>query len=144
MDNAMFATNYFTIFPGVGFAYVAHGLTLQVEATLLQLFRVRGKAYEPDESRTNLTMGMHVGYFFLPVLSLGAELRHQRWLSSPAAIAGKPELRDTTTVAIGPRVHFKLGENVWFRPGIVYARGLDKPLTASDYNIVQLDLPFIF
>jgi hypothetical protein len=151
MDNAMFASNYFTIFPGVGFAYVAKGLTLQVEATLLQLIHVKGKALEDlatpakeEASRTNLTMGLHVGYFFIPQFSLGAELRHQRWLSTPAFVEADSSRRDTTTVAIGPRVHFKLGENVWFRPGIVYARGLDKPLTASDYNIVQLDLPFIF
>jgi hypothetical protein len=41
MDNAMFAVNYFTVFPGVGLAYVNHGFTVQVEATLLQLLRVR-------------------------------------------------------------------------------------------------------
>src|SRR5690606_17746155 len=41
MDNAMFAVNDFTVFPGVGLAYVAHGLTVQVEATVLQLTRVR-------------------------------------------------------------------------------------------------------
>jgi hypothetical protein len=43
MDNAMFAVNYFTVFPGVGLAYVNHGVTVQIEATLLQLFRVRGE-----------------------------------------------------------------------------------------------------
>lgn len=144
MDNAMFATNYFTVFPGVGFAYVAHGLTVQAEATLLQLIRVRGKDVDTDSSRTNLTMGLHVGYFFIPQLSLGAELRHQRWLSTPAPVEANPAARDTTTVAIGPRVHFKLGETIWFRPGIVYARGIDKPLTDAKFNIVQLDLPFIF
>jgi len=151
MDNAMFATNYLTFFPGVGFAYVAKGLTVQVEATLLQLIHVKGKALEDvplpgkeEASRTNLTMGLHVGYFFIPQLSLGAELRHQRWLSTPAFVEADSSRRDTTTVAIGPRVHFKLGENIWFRPGIVYARGLDKPMTTADYNIVQLDLPFIF
>ena len=144
MDNAMFATNYFTVFPGVSFAYVDKGFTVQAEVTLLQLMRVRGKAYETDESRTNLTMGLHVGYFFIPQLSLGAELRHQRWLSTPASVDNDPASRDTTTVAIGPRVHFKLGEKVAFRPGIIYSRGLDKPLTNSDFNIVQLDLPFIF
>ena len=42
MDNAMFAVNYFTAIAGGGVAYVDHKLTVQLEATLLQLFRVRG------------------------------------------------------------------------------------------------------
>jgi hypothetical protein len=144
MDNAMFAANYFTIFPGVGFAYVAHGLTVQVEATLLELIRTRGDNVDKESTRTNLTMGAHVGYFILPELSLGVELRHQRWLSTPAAVEANPAARDTTTFAVGPRLHFKLSDTAWFRPGIVYARALDKPLSTNDYNIVQLDLPFSF
>ncbi len=46
-------------------------------------------------------------------------------------------------MAIGPRAHFKLGKT-WFRPGISYSRGLDKPLTTASYNMVQVDLPFAF
>jgi hypothetical protein len=33
---------------------------------------------------------------------------------------------------------------MFFRPGLAYARGLDKPLSASSYNMVQVDLPFVF
>src|SRR5688500_2495825 len=69
MDNAMFAVNDFTVFPGVGLAYVAHGLTAQVEATVLQLTRVKGDDVQPDSSRTNFTTGFHLGYFFIPQLS---------------------------------------------------------------------------
>ena len=86
----MFAADYFTVFPGVDLAYVNHGFTVQVEATLLQLFRVRGDD-DPGRTttrRTNLTAGLHVGYFFIPQLSAGAELRHQRWLSTPDIKAG--------------------------------------------------------
>jgi hypothetical protein len=144
MDNAMFAMNYFTIFPGVGFAYVAHGLTVQVEATLLELIRTRGDNLDKESTRTNFTMGVHAGYFIIPQLSIGAELRHQRWLSTPAPVEANPATRDTTTFAVGPRVHIQLSDTVWFRPGIAYARGIDKPMTTSDYNIVQLDLPFSF
>jgi len=145
MDNALFATNYFTVFPGVGFAYVAGGLTAQVEATLLQLTRVRGEEADIDSSRTNFTTGVHVGYFVIPQLSLAAELRHQRWLSTPKPLVeANEELRDTTTVAVGPRVHIQLGETTWFRPALVYATGIDKPLTDAKMNIVQLDLPFAF
>jgi hypothetical protein len=152
MDNALFATNYFTVFPGVGFAYVAGGFTAQVEATIFQLTRVKGDQVKNpagvtlnDSSRTNFTTGVHVGYFFIPQLSLGAELRHQRWLSTPTPVKANPDARDTTTVAVGPRVHIKLSDTAWFRPALVYARPLDKPLTdKQDVNIVQLDLPFVF
>lgn len=144
MDNAMFAMNYLTVFPGVGFAYVAHGLTVQVEATLLQLTRVKGDQVDKESSKTNFTTGLHVGYFFIPQLSVGAELRHQRWLSTPNAVKASAAARDTTTFAVGPRFHFKLSDTAWFRPGIAYSRGVDEPLTKAKYNIVQLDLPFSF
>jgi hypothetical protein len=90
-------------------------------------------------------MGLHVGYFFIPEFSLGAELRHQRWISTPTpTVSNNENLRDTSTFAVGPRLHFKLSETAWFRPAIVYARGIDKPMTDGNYNIVQLDLPFSF
>lgn len=154
MDNAMFSTNDLTIIPGVGFAYVANGLTVQVEATLLQLMRVKGDGgatpKNPDSSKTNLTMGLHVGYFFIPQLSLGAEIRHQRFVSTPTAVE-KDEaspaplgLRDQTTWAIGPRAHFKLGESIWFRPGIAFSMPIDDPMSKFEYKVVQLDLPVAF
>jgi hypothetical protein len=143
MDNAMFAVNYFTVFPGVGFAFVHGGLTAQVEATILQLTKTRGPD-SLDDSNTNFTTGLHVGYFVLPMLSLGAEIRHQRWLSTPTAVKTNSALRDTTTVAVGPRFHFKLSEKVWFRPGVALALPLDEPMTTSDFKIAQLDLPLSF
>jgi hypothetical protein len=163
MDNAMFAVNDFTVFPGVDFAYVSGGFTAQVEATLLQLTRVKGDkatpasgttpaipAKNPDKSKTNFTMGLHVGYFIVPMLSLGAEIRHQRWLSTPKAVeldeaSATPQgSRDTTTWAVGPRGHFKLSDSVWFRPGVAFAMPLDNPMKKASYKIVQLDLPIAF
>lgn len=154
MDNAMFSPNDFTVLPGVDFAYVSDGFTVQVEATLLQLMRVKGDGgaapKNPDSSKTNLTMGLHVGYFFIPELSLGAELRHQRFLSTPLAVerdeasAAPLGLRDQTTWAIGPRAHFKLGESVWFRPGIAFSMPIDDPMSKFEYKVVQLDLPVAF
>lgn len=144
MDNAMFAVNYLTVFPGVDIAWVSHGFTLQGEATLLELGRVRGAAKDADSSRTNLTLGVHAGYFIVPELSLGIELRHQRWLSTPAMVTAVPAARDNTTVAAGVRLHFQLSDTVWFRPALAYARALDEPMTDANYNIVQLDLPFSF
>jgi hypothetical protein len=146
MDNAMFAVNDFTVFPGVGLAYVAHGFTAQIEATVLQLTRVRGDdAVQPDSSRTNFTTGLHLGYFFVPELSAAVELRHQRWLSTPErpAVEANPELRDTSTIAVGPRLHFKLGKKSWIRPAVVFAMPLDNPLKDSAHKIVQLDVPIV-
>jgi hypothetical protein len=146
MDNAMFAVNDFTVIPGVAFAYVAHGFTAQLEATLLQLTRARGETKQTDASRTNFTTGVHLGYFFIPQLSLGAELRYQRWLSTPATVKMDPTraARDTLSMAVGLRVHIKLSNSVWLRPGLAYARGLDEPMTKSSYNILQLDVPVQF
>lgn len=146
MDNAMFAVNDFTVFPGVGLAYVAHGLTVQAEVTVLQLTRVRGDEAQPDKSKTNFTTGLHAGYFFAPWVSAAVELRHQRWLSTPKFVENDATdtLRDTTTVAFGPRFHAKLGETLWMRPGISLTLPIDDPMQDSKYKIVQLDFPFPF
>jgi len=153
MDNAMFAVNYFTAIAGGGVAYVDHKLTVQAEATLLQLFRVRGDtaASATDSARTNSTAGIHAGYFIIPMLSVGGEFRYQRWLTTPTQLntmGAKVDIpgvaKDTMTVAIGPRLHFQVSKGLFLRPGIAYARGLDKPLTDASYNMVQVDVPFYF
>ena len=145
MDNAMFAVNYFTVFPGVDLAFVRGGLTVQVEATIFKLTKARGPD-SIDKTNTNFTTGLHVGYFVLPMLSLGAEIRHQRWLSTPNSVKADAThaSRDTTTVAFGPRFHFKLSDSVWFRPGLALALPIDDPLKKNDFKIVQLDLPLSF
>lgn len=146
MDNAMFAVNDVVLFPGVGLSYAANGLTLQVEATVLELLRARGSEAQADSARTNLTAGLHAGYFVLPELSLAAELRHQRWLSTPRAVENDPTdtLRDTTTVAAGPRLHFKVGDTSWVRPALAFALAVDDPLKRWASKSVQLDIPIIF
>lgn len=153
MDNAMFAVNYLTAIGGVGFAYIDHKFTAQVEATVLQLFRVRGDnaASATDSTRTNATAGLHLGYFIIPQLSVGGDLRYQRWLTHPTsrnAMAMSVPIpganMDTVTFAVGPRAHFKLGKTSWIRPGISYARGLDAPLTTTSFNVVQVDVPVVF
>lgn len=144
MDNAMFAVNDFTVFPGIGFAYISGGFTAQIEATVLQLTRVRGEKAQPDSSRTNFTSGLHLGYFLIPELSIGAELRHQRWLSTPKAVEQNAAARDTTTFAVGPRLHLKTGEKTWIRPGVSFSMPFDKPNSDSKYKNIQLDIPFVF
>jgi len=152
MDNAMFAVNYMTAILGAGFAYIDHKLTVQAEATVLELIRVRGNdmtGISPDATRTNSTMGLHAGYFVLPVLSLGGEIRYQRWLSTPSRIVmgAKSDIpspnMDAVTFAVGPRFHFKLG-STWLRPGISYAQALDSPNSDAHYKVVQVDVPFVF
>jgi hypothetical protein len=143
MDNALFAVNFLTVLPGVGLAYSKAGFTGQLEATVLQLTRVRNKDIDTDSKRTNFTAGLHLGYFVIPMLSFGGELRYQRWLSDPGFLAMFPERRETATFAFGPRAHFKIGSR-WFRPGLAYAQGIDDPMKARKDRIVQIDLPFVF
>jgi hypothetical protein len=154
MDNAMFAVNYFTAIVGGDLAYVDHKVTLQAEATLFQLLRVHGDdagSASTDSARANSTFGIHAGYFLLPYLSLGAELRYQRWLSrvtqlnTMGARVDIPDAnKDTTTVAIGPRAHFSIGRGIFLRPGLSYARALDQPLSGQSYDTLQVDVPVVF
>jgi hypothetical protein len=146
MDNALFAVNDFTVIPGIDIAYVAHGFTAQIEATLFQLERVRGATVQHEASKTNFTSGLHVGYFLVDALSLGAELHYQRWIDAPFGVElGKPGTSwDLVSLTVGPRMHFQTG-GVWIRPGIAYTRGFDAPMSSpANDNIVQLDVPVIF
>lgn len=152
MDNAIFSPNYFVIVPGIDVAWIRGGFTVQAEATVLQLVRVKGASASPDGAITNFTMGVHAGYFFAPPISIGAELRHQRVLSTPKAVAAdealaasaQAGLRDTTTFAVGPRLHLRIGERAWIRPGASYARALDNPMSKARYSIFQIDVPVAF
>ena len=51
-----------------------------------QLERVRGASVQHEASKTNLTSGLHVGYFLVDALSLGAELHYQRWIDAPFGV----------------------------------------------------------
>jgi hypothetical protein len=143
MDNSFFAVNDFSVVPGVDFAYVAGGLTVQVEATLFQLERVRGSQKQLEASKTNFTTGLHVGYFLAPVISLGGDLRYQRWLNGPFSADINPVTQENLNFGVGPRLHFKLGGDVSIHPGIAYTRGISKEMAAAtpNYHIVQLDIP---
>ena len=144
MDNSMFAVNNLTPTLGLDVAYIDHGVTLQAEATVFELVRVRGEAVQPDAYKTNFTTGVHAGYFVLPWLCASAELRYQRYLTTPAAVAMNPAARDTLTVAAGIRFLWKLAGGSALRPGVSVAHGLDEPMASRRYNIVQVDLPFSF
>jgi hypothetical protein len=142
MDNALFAVNYWTLIGGLGVARITRGATLQAEATVLQLDRVRGPASQ-DAHRTNFTAGLHAGRFVSRRLSVGAELRMQRWMTDAAPVRGDARAREQVTFGIGPRLHLNLGRH-WLRPGLAYSRALDAPMKARGYDILQLDVPFAF
>jgi hypothetical protein len=142
MDNALFAVNYTSAIGGVSVARVRSRATLQAEATVLQLFRARG-ASSQDERRTNFTAGAHAGLVIGSRLSLGAEVRYQRWLTDAAPVRANAKARETMTIAFGPRLHLKLGKRA-FRPGVSFTAPLDEPLSGQKYRIWQLDLPVSF
>jgi hypothetical protein len=149
MDNALFQINYMTPIVGADIAYVNSGFTVQAEVTLLELIRVRGEKQDKDATRTNLTAGAHFGYFPIPQLSFGVELRYQYWIKNDTIWNGKdPTATDNWTLGFGPRAHFKIGEKMWFRPGVSLTMSLDRPTgfsgTGSEYKLVQVDLPFAF
>jgi hypothetical protein len=156
-DDAMFAVNYMAALAGAGFAYVDHGLTAQAEATMLQFVRVRGDGGigATDVFRTEAVVGLHIGYFIGSHFSLSGDLHHRRWLSHPttlsAATGARVALSDadmaSTTVAVGPRFHFRVGKQGWIRPGISFVRGLDArgfDLLTAQATGVQVDVPVMF
>ncbi len=148
MDNAMFAANYFTVMGGAGLMWMGHGLTAQAEFTVLQLTRVWGESVDKDESRTNLTVGLHVGYQVVPWLTVSAEMHYQRWLSDPAAVvgaapAGNALRRDQLTVGGGVRGNFPVGRFL-LRPGVAFFIPTNGFMDSKDYRILQFDLAVPF
>jgi hypothetical protein len=153
MDDPLFMPDYLTAWPGLDVAYVTKGFTIQGEVSIAFMTKVRGPETEKS-TNVDLTMGVHAGYFLFPFLSVGMDLRHQRWLSTPAFVLryhrpdgtedASREIRDITTLGLGPRAHIALDEDVKFRPGLSLSFGLDRPVATSHYKIIQLDLPFTF
>lgn len=154
LDNVIFAANDWALVEGLDIAYIAHRLTVQAEVTLFELFRARNELLNPDVFKLNFTAGLHVGYFVARFLSLGAELRYQRWLSDPKSVVadeanadkGLPVqgLRHNLSLAVGPRVHIKLPGGHWLRPALTYVPGLAGVLATRHYHTVQLDIPIVF
>lgn len=150
MDNALFAVNYFTVIPGVDFAYIAHSFTVQLEATLLQLTRVRGEQIDKDPSRTNFTSGIAVGYAFTSLVFFESELRYQRWLENQTVSASASPATENLSFAVGPRFQFKAG-SMTLKPGLAYAQGISGPMARGGYTyptnsdrIIFLDFPVSF
>lgn len=143
LDNAMFAVNDFTLSPSIDFAYVGHRWTVQAEATLLQLMRVKNEAVQSDAFHTNFTTGLHVGFFAAKGMSIATELRYQRWLTIPDAVAADEGLRENLSLSMGPRFHIK-AERGWLRPSVAYNGGLTGCLASNSYHMVLVDIPYVF
>jgi hypothetical protein len=144
MDNALFAVNYFAPNAAVGAAYIRNALTVQGEVSLAELIRVRGESVEKDDARTNAMFGVHAGYALVDWLIVSAELRYQRWLSTPAAVNKDPSKRDQATAGLGARFVVPLAPGIVARPGIAYFHPLDDPMSAAGYRIVVADVPVTF
>lgn len=145
MDNTMFAVNDVPIPLGLDVAYVRRGFTAQVELTVAPMVRARGAQSSPDRSKVNATSGLFFGYFLVPrQFSVGAELRYQRYLSTPDAVAKDSSLRDNLTTGGGVRGYFELASNVSFRPGLSYGTGLEGAVADRHFQMVQVDLPIAF
>ena len=135
----MFAGNFFTVAGGAGIAWMGHGLTAQAEFTVLQLTRVWGESVEKDDSRTNFTLGAHVGYQVIPWLTVSAEMHYQHWLSTPANVSANSLFRDQLTLGGGVRGNIPVGTAL-LRPGVAFFTPVGGPMGAMEYNILQFDL----
>ncbi len=154
LDNVIFAVNDWAMVEGLDLAYIGHKLTVQAEVTFFELFRARNEAATPDVYKINFTTGLHIGYFIASWMSLGAEVRYQRWLSDVKAVVadeanadkGLPVqgLRHNLSFGIGPRFHIKLPGGKWLRPAFVYEPGLAGLMGTRKYHILQIDIPILF
>jgi hypothetical protein len=144
MDNVSFAVNDIGFPSGLSFAFIRGGVTAQLDATVIPSIRVTGASAQPDDSKVNSTFGFFLGYLFVREVSIGGELRYQRFLTTPVAVERDPSARDNLTMAIGPRFHFEMADAIWVRPGVSYGRGLRGPSEQQSFQMVQLDVPFSF
>ncbi|HEU5478296.1 MAG TPA: hypothetical protein VFU90_00615, partial [Candidatus Tumulicola sp.] len=145
--STMFSPNDLAPFVGGDIAWVSHGFTVQAEANVFQLFRVRGTKVDPDATKTSFMGGVHGAYFVIPELSIGLEVRDNTFLTTPAAVSAGKTSRTWVTAGGGVRAHLQLGPHVWFRPGLAYFQPLNDPtptISASSYHVFQLDLPLTF
>lgn len=143
MDNALFAVDYAVGIVGAGAAHSVGVCSFQLEATVLELVRVRGEQRQKDTSRTNLTAGASAGCYLRSPLQLIGELRYQRWLTTPAAVSADASRREQATAGLGLRFDARVG-TLTLRPGVLVALPIDAPMSKADYRQLMLDLPIVF
>jgi hypothetical protein len=143
MDGSWFAVNDFSAAAGGDLAYVADGLTAQIEGTVSQLFRARGEEQAPDEYKANLLSGMHAGYWLFDELCVASELRYQRWLTTPAAVDQNPAARQNLSLAVGLRTKVGTGGSK-VMPAVAYATGVYGMVAQQRLHAIHIDVPFVF
>lgn len=149
MDNALFAVNYATPILGLGLAYMRWGFTFQLEATVLQLIRVRGENTRSgsDPMRTNFTGAASVGYLVHRLLTASAEFHYQHWLSAANLLhptTGTPPAPNQASFELGIRSNLVLSRTVLFRPGISFGMGIGGAMGDKEYKILHFDVPITF
>lgn len=142
LDSGIALPNHLWMSMGTSVAWVAHGLTLQADATLHQGVKVRG-APSVDDAVTNSVSGVFAGYSVVPQLTVGTELRYQHFLSTPGAVEKTPELRSQLSWAAGARGSLKI-QALTLRPGLSYARALGGVAGAASVQSVVVDLGLSF
>lgn len=143
-DGPLFNPNNMYITPSVDVGYVDHQFTVHYDLAFPVADRVRGEQQTPDASGVVLLSGLHLGYFVLPMFSLGLETRYQRFLTTFTPCTKSDTLCDNLSIAEGARLHFRVGEHNWFRPGVSFTEGVKGALKDQGFSIVQLDLPLSF
>jgi hypothetical protein len=141
--STMFSPNDVAPFVGGDIGWASGGLTVQAEANLFELVRVRGEAVDHDATKTSFMGGVHAGYFVFPQMSVGLEVRDQTFLSTPAAVAAGKTSRSWVTAGGGIRGVVRVGAHAVFKPGVAYFQPVNDPgptVSAGRYHIAQIDL----
>jgi hypothetical protein len=141
MDNNAFAPNDLGVPTGLSLAFVHRGLTAQVDGTIIASGRVKGAG---DAAKVNSTFGFFLGYFVIPEISLGAELRYQYYLLPPSLVDQDPSARDNLTVGAGGRLDIELSDAARMRPGICLSTGVAGYVEQQSFRMVQFDVPLSF
>ena len=144
MDNNSFAANDLGFPTGLSLAFVRHGITAQIDGTIIPSGRVRGTGSENDAAKVNSTFGFFLGYLVIPEISFGFELRYQYYLLPPSIVLQDPSARDNLTAGIGGRIEIELSDSTRVRPGICVSTGLTGYVEQQSFRMVEIDLPISF
>jgi hypothetical protein len=144
MDNNAFAASDLGFPTGLSLAFVHHGITAQIDGTIIPSGRVKGTGAEGDGAKVNSTLGFFLGYMIIPELSLGAELRYQYYLLPPAIVDTDPSARDNLSAGGGVRFEIELSDTSRIRPGLCLSTGLSGYVEQQSFHMVQFDVPISF
>jgi hypothetical protein len=144
MDNNAFAANDLGFPTGLSLAFVHRGITAQMDGTIIASGRVKGTGTAGDGAKVNSTFGLFLGYFLIPELSVGMELRYQYYLLPPSIVDLDPSARDNLTAGAGARIEIELSDSTRVRPGVCLSTGLSGYVEQQSFRMVQFDIPITF